>query len=422
MDEAARGASAIAAADFPKAIKHYNTAIESNPQAVNYYIQRSIAHVRVSPADHASSFKDAEMALALASKRGSRGLMTQSQLRRGVALFGLERWADAQECFKWVGKLDPKEKTVKIWEIKAQGKLKGLAEDDEKSKVRVKELPDVELPKEKIAKKVEKPAAQKESPLPAPTAKEAGTEVKPEGVQTPANKIRHEWYQTVDNVVVTLFAKGIPKDKATVEILQNSISISFPLPTGSDFHFSLDPLFANIDLASSAAKIMSTKVEFTLKKSILGQKWPSLEATELPADGNTESQEGDHESSTAATGVLPSRNTSSVGPSYPTSSKSGPKDWDKLANDLVKKPKKNKKDKKDGDDDEEDDGIDDMEDGDPVNGFFQQLYKNSDPDTRRAMMKSYSESNGTALSTDWSSVSKAPVETSPPDGMEAKKW
>ena len=31
------------------------------------------------------------------------------------------------------------------------------------------------------------------------------------------------------------------------------------------------------------------------------------------------------------------------------------------------------------------------------------------------MMKSYVESNGTALSTDWKSVGKGKVETSPPD-------
>jgi suppressor of G2 allele of SKP1 len=57
-----------------------------------------------------------------------------------------------------------------------------------------------------------------------------------------------------------------------------------------------------------------------------------------------------------------------------------------------------------------------------MNNFFKKLYKNADPDTKRAMMKSYQESNGTALSTDWSDVSKGPVETKPPEGLEAKKW
>lgn len=38
------------------------------------------------------------------------------------------------------------------------------------------------------------------------------------------------------------------------------------------------------------------------------------------------------------------------------------------------------------------------------------------------MIKSYQESNGTALSTNWEDVKKGPVETQPPDGLEAKKW
>ena len=38
------------------------------------------------------------------------------------------------------------------------------------------------------------------------------------------------------------------------------------------------------------------------------------------------------------------------------------------------------------------------------------------------MMKSYTESNGTSLSTNWEEVSKGKVETLPPDGMEAKAW
>lgn len=57
-----------------------------------------------------------------------------------------------------------------------------------------------------------------------------------------------------------------------------------------------------------------------------------------------------------------------------------------------------------------------------MNSFFKKLYKDANEDTRRAMIKSYQESGGTALSTNWSEVGKAPVPVSPPDGMEAKKW
>jgi suppressor of G2 allele of SKP1 len=38
------------------------------------------------------------------------------------------------------------------------------------------------------------------------------------------------------------------------------------------------------------------------------------------------------------------------------------------------------------------------------------------------MMKSFSESNGTALSTNWDEVGKKRVEVTPPDGMIAKPF
>lgn len=57
-----------------------------------------------------------------------------------------------------------------------------------------------------------------------------------------------------------------------------------------------------------------------------------------------------------------------------------------------------------------------------VNGFFQKLYADADEDTRRAMLKSYQESGGTTLSTNWDEVGKGKVEVKPPEGSEWKKW
>jgi suppressor of G2 allele of SKP1 len=56
-----------------------------------------------------------------------------------------------------------------------------------------------------------------------------------------------------------------------------------------------------------------------------------------------------------------------------------------------------------------------------LNALFQQIYGSADEDSKRAMMKSFVESNGTCLSTNWSDVSKGKVETKPPEGMVAKQ-
>jgi suppressor of G2 allele of SKP1 len=89
---------------------------------------------------------------------------------------------------------------------------------------------------------------------------------------------------------------------------------------------------------------------------------------------------------------------SAAKPSYPTSSRSGPKNWDKVG---------------------EDENSDDDKD---VNLFFKKLYKGATPEQQRAMMKSFTESSGTSLSTNWDDVKDKRVETVPPDGVEAKKW
>ena len=422
MEQASRGASALSSGDFASAITHYTEALTINPTAVDYYIKRSTAYTRLSPADHQASLQDAETAVQLAYKRQKRELIAQSQLRRAIALFGLERFADAKQCLEWAKKYNDKEKTLTIWAMKIDSKMKDLDEGDPRAAVTVVETPDVEISTASQNTNTIKPVEKQEEPKSTHAIKEApkesSTTPKPQSVQTPASKIRHEWFQTEKNVIVTLYCKGIPKDKTTVEIKDNSLEVSFPLPTGSDYNFSLDPLFSNIDRMKSKYEIKPTKAEFTLVKSTPDQMWPSIEGTgavnseNLGTNGNDSSQQAVKQAVQATT-------TKNTAPAYPTSSKSGPKNWDKLASDLTKRPKK---DAKEGEEDGFEEPSIDEDDGDPTTNFFKTLYKGADDDTRRAMMKSYQESNGTALSTNWAEVGKGPVETSPPDGMEAKKW
>lgn len=153
---------------------------------------------------------------------------------------------------------------------------------------------------------------------------------------------------------------------------------------------------------------MGTKIELVLHKRTAGQKWSALEGS----------------STTPKLADRPAAPSSTAGPAYPTSSRHGAKDWDKVASNLTaKKPKdKNKSDKSEGQqasegDGNESDGADSVDSdygGDAVDGFFKKLYATADPDTRRAMMKSYVESQGTSLSTNWSEVAKGKVEAHPP--------
>ena len=183
------------------------------------------------------------------------------------------------------------------------------------------------------------------------------------------------------------------------------VSLQFPLPSGSEYNFTLDPLFAPIDPSTSKVTVLGTKIEITLQKRITCQKWGALEAS-------TDTTKLAERSSTPPAALA-------AGPVYPTSSRHGTKDWDKLASELTSKKPKDKKDKKkkneeDGDHSDSGESVDSEFGGDAVDGFFKKLYSGADPDTRRAMMKSYVESQGTSLSTNWSEVGSKKVEVHPP--------
>ncbi|KAJ5947509.1 hypothetical protein N7466_000524 [Penicillium verhagenii] len=451
MNSASQGEKALAESNAPLAIQHFTRALSELPRAPAYYIHRSTAYSRLKPADggpnRTAALRDAEIAVFLAHERGKRELILSAQMRRGIILFQLERYGDAHFIFEQIeaktgGPPQPVDKSqgiqsamaggwtkkdgysaeLPIWMMKVRRKLSEL-EGDEKTVVSVLEYPtDIHVPTEKELKAewerlksgksdVEKsPAAQ-----PASGAASSSTETKmntseqntASNVVAPAaEKVRHEWYQSQDSVVVTLYVKNVQKDKVETELKGDSISLQFPLPSGSEYDFTLDPLYASIDASASKVTVMGTKIEIVLQKQTPGQKWNALEA---PA-GATKLT--DRPSAPAASVPV------SSGPAYPTSSRHGAKDWDKVASSLTaKNSKENKskdaKDTADGDDSDAESVNSDFG-GDAVDGFFKKLYAGADADTRRAMMKSYVESNGTSLSTNWSEVGTKKMEPHPP--------
>ncbi|KAI1964032.1 Cochaperone protein [Ophidiomyces ophidiicola] len=467
MDFAAQGAKAISASNFPLAIQNFTQALTVNPHATDYYIKRSTAYLRLKPADGGPDFKaalrDAEMAVALGIRRARRELILAGQLRRAIVLYQMNQFGDADFLFRFlrgkIGHTKPKslsddamsamnpadkstaareasnrEQELTIWEIKVASQLQKLAPGDEKAKVTVEEIPSITIPDPTELKKLYQAQlkdmkagielssvqARKNEDNTSNTlrgsfkastggsdavgAQTNSTSVEiPSGPQDPASKkYRHEWYQNHDTVVVTLYAKGVPKDKAEIEIQERSLSITFPTGISSDSTFSLDPLFAAVDVEESKSSVMSTKVEIILRKRQPGQKWASLESSPVPS-GETVTYPVPSTSSAFAVGKAPA---------YPTSARGGAKDWDKVAAELSAKKATDTSDKsKDADADSD---LEEYNAGDPVDAFFKKLYANADDDTRRAMMKSYYESKGTALSTNWSEVGKGPVQEHPP--------
>ncbi|KZM27935.1 Cochaperone protein [Ascochyta rabiei] len=381
MDAARKGEAALSASNYEEAIQHFTDALKSNPAAVKYYINRATAYQRTQK--YQEALVDAEIAVVLAHKRATRELIKDAQFRRAQQLFFLERYADAEYVLEIVRKLDEKEKTLPIWSMKVAKKLQDIPEDDERRKVTVKNVPDVEVPS---APKETATTKRTETPAAAP---------KPV-VPTPANKIKDDWYQSNDTVTVNILAKGAPKDKVTVDFDKDSLSVSFPVEDSSaEYSFNVDPLYAPIDPTQSKFRVTPNKIEITLKKAVQGVKWHKLEG-----DRTVEATESSKD--TIPHHILSGKPAQDSGPAYPTSSKSGVKNWDKLAAEDL-------------------DDKDEIE-GDETSHFFKKLYSGATSEQQRAMMKSYQESGGTVLSTDWNNVGSKTVVPEPPEGMEARKY
>jgi len=215
MDKASRGAAALNEGRLDDAIKEYSAAIAENPLAPDYFIKRSTAYQRASPPQYDAALKDAENAVVLAHRRAKRELIAQAQLRRAIVLYCLERYGDSEFILGVVKKLNQSEKTLPIWENKIKQKKSKLPEGDEKSVVTVKELPVIEEKEDDTVNDTVKDKA-KETEKPSSKVPE----------QTPPNKIKHDWYQSSDKVYFTLLAKGVPKEQATIQIRNSSVSIS----------------------------------------------------------------------------------------------------------------------------------------------------------------------------------------------------
>ena len=218
--QAALGAAALDRKDYQSAIKHYTSAISELPTSPDYYIKRSTAYHRSSPPADDEALRDAERATYYAHKRGKKELIATAQMRRGIALFGLRRWVDAEKCFLWSQKKNEKEPGLGIWRKKLEvERMKSKDDDHHHHDGTVIEIPE---PHPEASFRLTQALRSEDNGV---GNDGSNTPTIPTS-QTPANKIRHDWYQTSDTVVVTLLARGVPKDQTSIDIQERSVSIS----------------------------------------------------------------------------------------------------------------------------------------------------------------------------------------------------
>lgn len=204
------------------------------------------------------------------------------------------------------------------------------------------------------------------------------------GSDSGALRIKHDHYQTDAYVNVSVMIKGLADADVECGFGERSLSVTAKLHTGADYSLELD-LWNSIVPAESSFVVRKTKIDIKLKKAS-PVRWAALEG-----DGTTEA-------------AVVMESAEAIAAKRATTVKSG-KDWDALVVDIKKEEEEEK-----------------PEGEAALNSLFKKIYGDGDDATKRAMMKSYQESGGTVLSTNWGEIGKEKTEMKPPDGMEYKKY
>nr|XP_045582817.1 protein SGT1 homolog isoform X1 [Procambarus clarkii] len=334
-----------------QAVEVITSEIKVNPENPELFLQRAQNLLKLEKFKEASS--DAARALAL-------GAGAEAHLVHGKALFNLGEYVESLETFNKgkakagsdLGGFDQ----FGQWTVWCEERIKKLG------------ISDISSEAAKVSgNTMEKP------------------EVAPDTMPVP--KIKHDWYQTESHVIITILVKNLKKEDVKIDFTDKTVSVSAPLPSGSEYSLELD-MCHPINPSGSSFRVVPSKIEVKLKKAD-GIRWTALEG-----DGATPSVKSNP---TAAS-------TDGKIASYPSSS-TKKHDWNKLEAEVKKEEEEEK-----------------LEGDAALNQLFQKIYGQGSDETRRAMNKSFMESGGTVLSTNWKEVAGQKVEVKPPDGMEYKQW
>lgn len=293
---------------------------------------------------------------------GEKLLIAKVEFRFFIHFFNLKNYSRANEYLSSAKRNGFDDKNLlSLWESRLEKELKKELKRKAEKDVKVEDAVT------EISKEANTKTEETKTPIKAETPKPKTSQP----IVPPKPKLRTDWYQTQQNVVISIFTTNLPENTESIEhelINDDRLNLSWRIPKlSSEFQYSIK-LFNKVVSDSLKFQLSAKKVEITLTKATKSQ-WKSLEQQDEKANNNNNNK------------------------------------FDFISKFI----------------DSDDDADKDENDG-SADAFFQKIYANADDDTRRAMMKSFVESNGTTLNTNWEDVKAKHVDPHPPSDAELKPW
>jgi len=191
------------------------------------------------------------------------------------------------------------------------------------------------------------------------------------------------WHQSDTHVFLVIETGCNDEDEGvSVTFSPSTLELSYKMPNGSEKNDRL-VLYHHVIPNRCQYKGLGPKIEVMLKKKEAYKEWKelaitsSLNVTKVGAKSEAKPEVGGDTS--------PEKKVEKAVAVQPkvSSRARGPKNWDAIVKDFEVEEEKEEKD---------------------VNHVFQSIFKQGDEDMQRAMNKSYQQSGGTVLSTNWKEV------------------
>ncbi|RZB88674.1 Protein SGT1-like B isoform F [Glycine soja] len=180
-------------------------AIGLSPNNADLYADRAQVNIKVNNLTEAVS--DANKAIELNPSH------SKAYLRKGTACIKLEEYQTAKAALEMGASLAP-----------GDSKFTDLIKDCDE--LIAEESGVIPIQEESTTQGAATKAVEAENDLPEPPTV---TVVKP--------KYRHEFYQKPDEMVITIFAKGIPRDSITVDFGEQILSVTINIPCKDAYVF-----------------------------------------------------------------------------------------------------------------------------------------------------------------------------------------